>query len=842
MSDNGHDGEKQFPYPLVTKGKGYDRALKSRSKAILNSLTGMLASNYKSSIPSTNYAQYLNTVALELGKLTLALEALSSDISFEDVRSEFLHQIIGYLIFSEDDFPDLSFDDEGYRQFLLKIIELFFQGSTPKTIADAVSILTKENFKIFEVFLAGGDISEQFGFTIEIEKDANIFPVDPFVFQYNLQLLIHILKPAHTLYVVSHRFNDIYKGVEKDESSWRMADYRYEEVRGYWKGLKGWTSDTGYIQWGALDTFYDDNRMFGRVREGALLTIKDGTNSGVYRVRHTTEDYVVVSPKFKAPEQNIEYILEVDYLGRKEEKQGFDDGSCQFVSPYHLEVQILGTYTTFSQTNFPVTAVTNTSQEVTFLWDLTGNGVYDDAEGQKVFFPAGLIAGTYPISVLAISKDGREAKAFSEVIVYNVRREAQADLSGEGILDSEYDIEIILETNFEGEGEVLFDSETSVPLEVDFSGEGEMVIGEDETEVELGVDFSGEGELVFEDLDLEEELDTDLEVEVDFSGEGEVIFEEWESEEVIFVDTESHFTSQAFIDHDPFIVPDTGALVNFGEDYKEYDPETDVEEGDPNPRICIEDATVEWQGQTYTIKAGTCEPTQGGDYFFRGENSREDFAGEDDTDPNPSKAEDPLTNQVMLISAGTDHRMVVYKDGRLETWTLYKSDPPDYFGKLGRAGIFHTPLKVPFFDDNEVTAISAGDRHSMALDKDGKLYTWGFGGEGEVDDFLITPYDESDCPSTELEAEVDFLGEGELIFVEWELEEAVSEVEVDFLGEGELTFVEWELEEAVSEEEAFFLATEEDDYFAEEDGDEDYLITEGDDSELEDPDPPSEPD
>lgn len=86
-----------------------------------------------------------------------------------------------------------------------------------------------------------------------------------------------------------------------------------------------------------------------------------------------------------------------------------------------------------------------------------------------------------------------------------------------------------------------------------------------------------------------------------------------------------------------------------------------------------------------------------------------------------------------LVAAGGHHSMAVRRDGSLWTWGR------NYAGQLGIGSTddAHVPVRVA--DDNDWVAVSAGDHHSVALKRDGTLWAWGYNrfgqlGNGSFDD------------------------------------------------------------------------------------------------------------
>lgn len=433
---NGFDGEKQFPFPLVEKGKGYSKALKSRATAILETLMGFLASNYRSSIPSNEYSVYLKAISTELARFTLAIEELSTDISFDLVRSEFLNQVIGRFIFLDEQ-PDLDLNDEEFREFLLTIIDIFFQGSTPNSIKDAVTLFTDQEFEIRELYKEARsansvyDISNQFSFMIEFDLD-NQFPDDVFVLQHNIKLLLNLVKPAHTLYKISHVFKDIFDKDKLedliDEGSWKIQDYRYDDIRKYCGGMKGFDSASGYIEQDSLTILQDDwNRAPLRsVKEGVTLLVPNGVNRGRYTVSGYDETLkgIQVKPRFQEAEEDFYYKVEVDRLGSKKEIfVGIENVSSQFISSEKLIVTITGPTDMIEGETEIFTAASNFSGTIQVEWDLTGDNNFNNETTTQVSLeappvPVGQPKGYLELGVRVTTKDGRSAKTFHLITIH----------------------------------------------------------------------------------------------------------------------------------------------------------------------------------------------------------------------------------------------------------------------------------------------------------------------------------------------------------------------------------------------------------------------------------------
>ncbi len=186
--------------------------------------------------------------AIELARMELALEEVNTDRAFETTRSDFLYSIAGYLLLLNGRLPPHAFDDVEFRNFLLSLIRIYFQGSIPKSMADAVALFytgeiqVSENFLLLQNGASGYDISDQFGFQIDVIT-GGIFPPDVFLLDSGTRILLDIIRPAHTLFRIRYIFTDKYLpndtiGHILDASRWHLASYFYEDFRRYQGGIR----------------------------------------------------------------------------------------------------------------------------------------------------------------------------------------------------------------------------------------------------------------------------------------------------------------------------------------------------------------------------------------------------------------------------------------------------------------------------------------------------------------------------------------------------------------------------------------------------------------------------
>ena len=104
--------------------------------------------------------------------------------------------------------------------------------------------------------------------------------------------------------------------------------------------------------------------------------------------------------------------------------------------------------------------------------------------------------------------------------------------------------------------------------------------------------------------------------------------------------------------------------------------------------------------------------------------------GHGDEEPQllPKKIEALAGQRVVAVSAGTEHSLAIAADGAVWSWGS------GAFGKLGHGDQQHMllPKKIEAFAGRRVVAVSAGDDHCLAITADGGVWSWGYGGFGEL--------------------------------------------------------------------------------------------------------------
>jgi hypothetical protein len=245
-----YDGNR-LNYTLQQQGREYQLRLTARAQSIFTSLLNLLASNYVSAVQGPNYTLELKAVAVEIAKLELALEDVSWDYNFgalpnqQSTRTDFAYSIIGYLILVNGGIPTLQFDDVQFKQFLLSLIGIYFQGSVPASMAAVADLLIQGQVVVTESFLlvregaSGLDISDEFTFSLDVlAPPGGGFPLNAMDVDSTVRMLLDIVRPAHTLYTIRYIFQDQYLGPILDSVRSSLGAYYYDDFRSYWQGIK----------------------------------------------------------------------------------------------------------------------------------------------------------------------------------------------------------------------------------------------------------------------------------------------------------------------------------------------------------------------------------------------------------------------------------------------------------------------------------------------------------------------------------------------------------------------------------------------------------------------------
>ncbi|MDR0695951.1 MAG: hypothetical protein LBF68_00190 [Christensenellaceae bacterium] len=97
----------------------------------------------------------------------------------------------------------------------------------------------------------------------------------------------------------------------------------------------------------------------------------------------------------------------------------------------------------------------------------------------------------------------------------------------------------------------------------------------------------------------------------------------------------------------------------------------------------------------------------------------------DKTSPVQIKAGQNIT-KFRAVSAGNRHSLAIDADGNLWAWGS------NAYGQIGDGTTTTRYAPVNVLPRKEIVAVSAGESHSMAIDSDGNLWTWGYNSHGQL--------------------------------------------------------------------------------------------------------------
>lgn len=233
-------------------GEEYLNRLRDETERNFKILLGMLSSYWQTTADGPNYAREIKAMAIAMSKVRLSLDDVKSDVSYKKTRTEFIYQVLTSMMFPAEA-ADPGYADTEFSKFLQDLLLVYFSGSIPDSIQKAVELVTygmkvvvSEGFKAARIPNSGFDISDEFGFNIDV-----LLPspgsIDTFLAEKNVRILMNIIRPAHTLYQIRFVLADEYIGnktnieVNKvlDQPYLDLSNYGYEDFRKFIGGVEG---------------------------------------------------------------------------------------------------------------------------------------------------------------------------------------------------------------------------------------------------------------------------------------------------------------------------------------------------------------------------------------------------------------------------------------------------------------------------------------------------------------------------------------------------------------------------------------------------------------------------
>ena len=293
--------------PGDTKADKLTRKLES-TRAV-DRLLDLLPSNYFTSTSSSTFGIHYQSLSEEFALLSQAANIVILDSSLREVTFRLLYRNFGHLL----DFYVKPFDSEAYRDFLIKLVELYFGGSRVDNIVDGAEYFSGVEARAVEYvklapqveiedyqsalrmpqqlisnsdagFCALFTLNDNTGITWQdmhartsiTNRDVFIFTiylilgqesldVNPFQLVEDVKSFVNIIKPAHTLPEVQVIFSD--------EDQFTFDDFR-THFKATLKAPEYWSQHIDLVLNPPLEVFEDTDRYNGIE---AINSRKDGT-------------------------------------------------------------------------------------------------------------------------------------------------------------------------------------------------------------------------------------------------------------------------------------------------------------------------------------------------------------------------------------------------------------------------------------------------------------------------------------------------------------------------------------------------------------------------------------
>ncbi|NEW09315.1 hypothetical protein GK047_25555 [Paenibacillus sp. SYP-B3998] len=92
-------------------------------------------------------------------------------------------------------------------------------------------------------------------------------------------------------------------------------------------------------------------------------------------------------------------------------------------------------------------------------------------------------------------------------------------------------------------------------------------------------------------------------------------------------------------------------------------------------------------------------------------------------------------NDIVAVEAGGSHSLALTKDGKVWSWGRNE------FNQLGNGSTKKSNIPVIVRNLSGVTSISAGNNHSLALTRDEGIWAWGYNSNGQIGDGSSNVYE-----------------------------------------------------------------------------------------------------
>jgi hypothetical protein len=294
---------RQNPDPNGDVGQTYIARKQDLVSQIMTAFRTNLPSNYVSVINGPYYTLQFQALAERLAEFQIAASQVFRDAEYDILRSEYLWQTLGTLVFPTNDVPQID-GDTLYRDFLRGMVRLLLQGATKASVQGGVELLTDDVVTVIERFIAarvpGSEWTnlDTYSFDVLVEGLSS----NPFTLAENVRKVLDALRPAHTLYTYANVLREEFPTPLSDDYAWDLTNYHYDDTRKYCGGAEAITGTAGLTLATDAATLTDNARSFEHIKVGATLAIPFGEAASVVFtvVDATTLTFQSTSPALTA--------------------------------------------------------------------------------------------------------------------------------------------------------------------------------------------------------------------------------------------------------------------------------------------------------------------------------------------------------------------------------------------------------------------------------------------------------------------------------------------------------------------------------------------------------------
>ena len=194
-------------------GAEFLRSLELLSYQVAGDMRRTLASNYPDTILGQIGALF-RSWSEELMLLQNGTNLINEDKYYQSTRAEYLWQMLASLLYLGNRSTNVRVDSEEYRQFLLKVKDSFFRGSSPEALAESLTDITGVPVSIREAYKLAQQPNSFFTL-----KDANkiwidlgmdgVLPTNNLgMLIQDLFFFIELIRPARVLFDVNLVWNE----------------------------------------------------------------------------------------------------------------------------------------------------------------------------------------------------------------------------------------------------------------------------------------------------------------------------------------------------------------------------------------------------------------------------------------------------------------------------------------------------------------------------------------------------------------------------------------------------------------------------------------------------------